>query len=442
MKSAVSDLPSRVPDSELPLPSDMGFGTDLGLRTDLLTEDPGAAHADTDGTTQHIWGTEVSIVDTIKEMRDFIDTFPDPRSGEPGLYLKRLDEIIAQELWTIPVDAQHVLPQSTYPLSPDPPIPDRDPLPDSTFSKAALQQYEAARTKGSEPGSELVPGSDLGFLPPAPPVEPTRPPEMYDEAYVTQKVGVQCFRLKEIKHMRGLHPLDIDKMVAVEGIVIRTGSLIPEIREVPPVRPLCTTAALVTFYLSRMTTTTTPTPVFQCTRCGNCESHQLERSRVVEPSTCSSCRTPHSMTLSHVLSKYANKQVVKLQEAVVSMTLSHVLSKYANKQVVKLQEAVGLQHESHVLSKYANKQVVKLQEAIDVTSKPLSAMCPSPINSRRVINPIHSPIQMQDPPRASCEAPSCPFLINPRAVQHNTPAHVHFVSLSRGEAQLINPLAA
>ncbi|KAJ4452381.1 hypothetical protein PAPYR_13507 [Paratrimastix pyriformis] len=42
-------------------------------------------------------------------MRDFIDTFPDPRSGEPGLYLKRLDEIIAQELWTIPVDAQHVL---------------------------------------------------------------------------------------------------------------------------------------------------------------------------------------------------------------------------------------------------------------------------------------------------------------------------------------------
>ncbi|KAJ4462555.1 hypothetical protein PAPYR_529 [Paratrimastix pyriformis] len=63
MKSAVSDLPSRVPDSELL--SDMGFGTDLGLRrTDLLTEDPGAAHADTDGTTQHIWGTEVSIVDT------------------------------------------------------------------------------------------------------------------------------------------------------------------------------------------------------------------------------------------------------------------------------------------------------------------------------------------------------------------------------------------
>lgn len=80
---------------------------------------------------------------------------------------------------------------------------------------------------------------------------------------------------------------DIDKLITIGGMVIRTSSLIPEMREA----------------------------FFRCYVCGNTTSVEIDRGRIAEPTLCTHCNTNHSFALVHNRSQFTDKQMIKLQES-------------------------------------------------------------------------------------------------------------------------------
>jgi hypothetical protein len=87
--------------------------------------------------------------------------------------------------------------------------------------------------------------------------------------------------------MRSLNPEDIDQLITVCGMVIRTSGIIPEMRE----------------------------SFFQCHVCRSVKTVEIERGRIAEPTLCTNCNTNHSFQLVHNRSQFTDKQMIKLQES-------------------------------------------------------------------------------------------------------------------------------
>ncbi|CAH6722634.1 DNA replication licensing factor Mcm4p [[Candida] jaroonii] len=90
------------------------------------------------------------------------------------------------------------------------------------------------------------------------------------------------------KGMRDLNPNDIDKLVSVKGLVLRSTAVIPDMK--------------VAF--------------FKCNACDHTISVEIDRGVISEPSKCPRqvCGQSNSMSIIHNRSSFANKQVIKLQE--------------------------------------------------------------------------------------------------------------------------------
>jgi DNA replication licensing factor MCM4 len=80
--------------------------------------------------------------------------------------------------------------------------------------------------------------------------------------------------------------LDIDKLVSLTGMVIRSSLIMPEMRSA----------------------------YFLCNTCAFHIQVEIDRGRIAEPTVCASCNTAHSFELIHNRSLFADKQFVKLQE--------------------------------------------------------------------------------------------------------------------------------
>ena len=92
----------------------------------------------------------------------------------------------------------------------------------------------------------------------------------------------------KVKKMRDLDPSDIDQLVALHGMIIRSSNVIPDLK-----------AAL-----------------FQCALCNNVEEVVLDRGIINEPKTCASCGTSMSMQLIHnrSLSRTSNTSSCKSRQ--------------------------------------------------------------------------------------------------------------------------------
>ncbi|KFK40061.1 hypothetical protein AALP_AA3G325200 [Arabis alpina] len=102
-------------------------------------------------------------------------------------------------------------------------------------------------------------------------------------------VQVRVFNLRTSTSMRNLNPSDIEKMISLKGMIIRSSSIIPEIREA----------------------------VFRCLVCGYFSDPIIvDRGKISEPPTClkQECLAKNSMTLVHNRCRFADKQIVRLQE--------------------------------------------------------------------------------------------------------------------------------
>jgi DNA replication licensing factor MCM4 len=85
--------------------------------------------------------------------------------------------------------------------------------------------------------------------------------------------------LRDETKIRDLSPNDIDKLIAVSGMVIRVSDIIPEMRQA----------------------------TFKCVQCGLIEVKVLERGKLEESSTCNRCMAKFSFELIHNRSIYSDK---------------------------------------------------------------------------------------------------------------------------------------
>lgn len=99
---------------------------------------------------------------------------------------------------------------------------------------------------------------------------------------------VRPYNIETHKGMRELNPNDIDKLVSVKGLVIRSTPVIPDMK--------------VAF--------------FKCNVCDHTVIVENDRGLIQEPNKCPRpiCGATNSMQLIHNRSTFANKQVIKLQE--------------------------------------------------------------------------------------------------------------------------------
>lgn len=88
-----------------------------------------------------------------------------------------------------------------------------------------------------------------------------------------------------------LYFVDIDQLITISGMVIRSSQLIPEMQEA----------------------------FFKCQVCAFTTRVEIDRGRIAEPSVCKHCNTTHSMALIHNRSMFSDKQMVRCTLIVAKM---------------------------------------------------------------------------------------------------------------------------
>jgi len=231
-------------------------GSDIGPTTDAndvaVSSDVGAE------PKLVIWGTDVVVSETKERFRRFLETFIDDTLDEDAsefdpskpLYMQKMEEISITEHPFLNIDCGH------------------------------LQKYHAElyRQLVCYP-QEVIPTFDMAAN------------ELFNEEYenveLEHQIQVRTFNVDKTTNMRSLNPEDIDQLITVSGMIIRTSNIIPEMREA----------------------------FFKCNVCHHCTTVEIDRGLINEPAACPNCSTQQSMALVHNRSFFTDKQMVKMQES-------------------------------------------------------------------------------------------------------------------------------
>ena len=111
--------------------------------------------------------------------------------------------------------------------------------------------------------------------------------EKFPDMVLSHQIQIRPFNADKTRNMRALNPEDIDQLITITGMVIRTSALMPEMAEA----------------------------LFQCSVCQLTVTQEVERGRIAEPTLCTNCNTNHSFVMIHNRSHYTDKQMIKLQES-------------------------------------------------------------------------------------------------------------------------------
>ncbi|EDV29052.1 uncharacterized protein TRIADDRAFT_35366 [Trichoplax adhaerens] len=131
----------------------------------------------------------------------------------------------------------------------------------------------------------------------------------YKDTLLEHQIQVRPFNVHKTSNMRMLDPEDIDRLITIHGMVIRTSSLIPDMREA----------------------------FFRCSVCQTSVAVEVDRGKIAEPTVCRHCNTLHSMQIIHNRCKFTDKQMMKLQELPDSMPpgqTPHTLTLYVYNDLV------------------------------------------------------------------------------------------------------------
>ncbi|KAL3637352.1 DNA replication licensing factor, mcm4 component [Castilleja foliolosa] len=197
-----------------------------------------------------VWGTNISVQDVNAAILRFLRNYRENSEQVEGKYMRAINNVIETEGDSIDVDAQDLF---NY---------------DSDLY-AKMVRYPL----------EVLAILDMVLM------------DMITRMHPTFEKHIQAriFNLKTSTSLRNLNPSDVEKMVSLKGMVIRCSSIIPEIREA----------------------------IFRCLVCGYySEPIVVDRGRIDEPKICSrqECLSRNAMTLIHNRCRFADKQVVRLQE--------------------------------------------------------------------------------------------------------------------------------
>ena len=290
---------------------------------------PNTSDADMLGgnSSKVIWGTNVSIGDSFMAMRDFLWNFqPKYRmiadgdmtegetldAGHPAMakdYVTMMDTMMDLGTQQLYLDCRNL---KAYPPTrklwhqvqsfPAEIIPVMDAavkdamitLAEKRVSDQRASQTQQTRTRARDADSvPPLPSSDIDadvndHAPtPTQPVPTTEPSDLISE--VEQRpYKVRPFGLDTVINLRDLNPNDMDKLVSLKGLVIRTTPIIPDMKDA----------------------------FFRCSVCHHTLKVQLDRGKIAEPTRCPRevCSASNSMQIVHNRSGFADKQVIKLQE--------------------------------------------------------------------------------------------------------------------------------
>ncbi|KAI9675219.1 MAG: hypothetical protein M1829_003579, partial [Trizodia sp. TS-e1964] len=264
-------------------------------------------------STRVIWGTNVSIQDTMASFKDFLYHFTkkyrmwadgateDETTAAGTLanqkeYVEMMQQMLLLGVTGLNLDVRNL---KVYPSTiklwhqiqayPQEIIPLMDQSIKDVMVELATKEMEKRRQQKAS-SSQLprhlasdapTPGTDGG------PSEAPLELNLVDEtSFRTYKV--RPFGLDKPINLRELNPADMDKMISVKGLVIRTTPIIPDMKEA----------------------------FFRCQICNHTVKVDIDRGKIAEPTECprQACKSPNSMQIVHNLSGFSDKQVIKLQE--------------------------------------------------------------------------------------------------------------------------------
>ncbi|KAF2730143.1 MCM-domain-containing protein, partial [Polyplosphaeria fusca] len=288
---------------------------------------PDTSDADALGgnTSSVIWGTNVSLADSMRATKDFLQNFQRKyrmiQDGElvqgmslppdhPGMvkeYLEIMKMMLEMGITPINIDVRNL---KAYPPTrklwhqlqafPNEIIPLMDTavkdlmieLASNKMNEMRMQQSQAQRgAQGRARDSSSLPPMMSSDAPtPGGPATPTAALDIPDYVKeVDQKTyRVRPFGLDKTINLRELNPGDMDKMVSLKGLVIRATPVIPDMKDA----------------------------FFRCSVCNHTVKVDLDRGKITEPTRCPRpvCESSNSMQIVHNRSGFADKQVIKLQE--------------------------------------------------------------------------------------------------------------------------------
>jgi DNA replication licensing factor MCM4 len=287
---------------------------------------PGTSDAEAMGGRDDmvVWGTNISLTDTAHAFGEFLRNFQRKyrmiKDGEldendlvtsdhPGYareYIDMMKAMLDFGVTTLNLDMRNL---QSYPPTqklwyqmqnfPEEIIPIvdtviKDVMLDLAERKAreerqeVMQQFNAAQTSRTRDSSSLPPAPSSDAMPSGGLQEalaslPNRMDEVADKTY-----RVRPFGLDETINLRDLNPQDLDKLVSIKGLVIRTTPIIPDMKEA----------------------------FFKCAVCNHTVQADIDRGKITEPTRCprSVCESQNSMQMVHNRSTFSDKQVIKLQE--------------------------------------------------------------------------------------------------------------------------------
>ncbi|GJN68412.1 DNA replication licensing factor mcm4 [Purpureocillium lilacinum] len=285
--------------------------------------DPNTSEADHLGGQGQslIWGTTVSIDDTFASFKDFLRNFtqkyrmyrdgvpdadvaaaPDAESkpywealenmlllGTTRLYLDISDLNIyppTRKLWhqiqAYPQEIVPVMDQSVHDLMVE--IARNEGLRSRPSQSSAGNHDTQQSTQSSEP---VFPSSDRPEDPATPRPTQEQQPSLEDQVASSIYV-VRPFGLDKTTNLRDLNPSDMDRLICIKGLVIRTTPVIPDMKDA----------------------------FFRCNVCNHSVNVGLDRGRIREPTECPRqiCGQKNSMQIVHNRCSFEDKQVIKLQE--------------------------------------------------------------------------------------------------------------------------------
>ncbi|KAI9885833.1 MAG: dolichyl-diphosphooligosaccharide--protein glycosyltransferase subunit 1 [Watsoniomyces obsoletus] len=297
-----------------------GGGADSDTAT-FSQLDPNTSDAEVLGgtSTRVIWGTNVSIQDTMSSFKKFLlnytkkyrmwadgatqaETDAQPEIANHREYLDMLRDMRTMGITCLNLDVRNL---KSYPPTlklwyqlqsyPQEVIPLMDQLLKDVMVEEAVKEMSAqrARMQRQRPGNGIpsseppIPGSDGAQAPSKGDSTVLSEPNMLADIE-SRDYKIRPFGLDKTINLRDLNPSDMDKMVAVKGLVIRTTPIIPDVKEA--------------FY--------------RCSMCGHTVMVSIDRGKIAEPTECPRqvCGRPNSMQIVHNRSRFADKQVIKLQE--------------------------------------------------------------------------------------------------------------------------------
>lgn len=207
------------------------------------------------GLITTIWGTNVNLDDVHRRFRNFILNF---RKNEVVLYPDLIQTAIECETWNLNLDCRnlHEHDAELYKQL-------------ISFPQEVLPAFDEVVNNYAQ--------SNFG--------------DLLQEVESDKDVWVRPFNLLplHIKSMRNMNPLNIDELVSIQGMIIRSTSIIPDIQ----------------------------TAFFRCTLCHNEVEVPIDMGRIAEPTKCDnpSCQGNHTMQLIHNRCTFKDKQLIKVQES-------------------------------------------------------------------------------------------------------------------------------